>query len=158
MAIMARAANATLIALIVTYFLLVGADLFGQAVLVPFWFAEPPRSLLMFNGPVEYDSAWFWKTLTNLVIVFSLLALITNWASSRRWWLVGFIVAFIAINAISFAFIFPEFNQIAASPYSDTVDPELQAQAAAWHTRAMIRTFAAGAIGILPLIALARPR
>lgn len=154
---MTRFANATLIAASIAYMVVVGSDIFGQQVLIPVTFAEPPRSLLLYNGPVEYDSAPYWQALTSIVVALSALAVLTNWKTPRRWWVVGFFAAFFVLNALSFAFVFPEYEAIQNAPYGDYVDPELVARAEAQEIRASIRSLVALAIAVLPLHALTLP-
>lgn len=154
---MTRFANASLIAAAIAYMVVVGSDIFGQQVLIPVTFAEPPRSLLLYNGPVEYDSAPYWQTLTTIVTALAALAIVTNWKTARRWWVVGFFAAFFALNALSFAFVFPEYEAIQNTPYGDYVDPELVARAEAQEVRAAFRSIVALAIAVIPLHALTLP-
>jgi len=152
-----RLSNASLIAATMAYMIVVGADLFGQLVLIPMTFSEPPRSLFMYHGPVPYDSEPFWQTLTMLVTVLALAAVATNWAKPRRYWVLGFFIAWFVLNAISFAFVFPEYQAIQAVPYADHVDPDLLARAQAQEFKASIRAIIAILIGIVPFIALSMP-
>jgi len=152
-----KLANASLIAAAIAYMIVVGSDIFGQQVLIPVTFAEPPRSLLVYNGPVEYDSGPYWRTLTNIVIALIILAIVTNWKTPRRWWVIGFFLAFVLLNALSFAFVFPEYEAIQNTPYGNYVDPELVARAEAQKIRGSIRSLAAIAIAVIPLYALTLP-
>lgn len=155
---MEKLGNIALIALIMAYMIVVGADLFGQAVITEMTFSEPPRSLFMYHGPAPYDSAPFWQSITTIVTVLSLLALLTNWTISKRWWIGSFLVAFLILNGISFAYVFPEFQAIQSIPYSDSVDPELVTRAQTQQMWGSIRWVAALLIGILPLVCLSKPR
>lgn len=146
-----------MIATAIAYLIVVGSDLFGQLVLTPVTFAEPPRSLLLYNGPVEYDSWPYWRNLTIIVTALGLVTAIANWNTSRRWWAVGFLIAFIILNAASFAFVFPEYQAIQNAPYGDYVDPELVARAEAQSIVAAIRSAFAIAIALIPLHALTLP-
>jgi len=152
-----RLSNASLIAATMAYMIVVGADLFGQLVLIPMTFSEPPRSLFMYHGPVPYDSEPFWQTLTMIVTALALIAVVTNWAKPRRYWVLGFFVAWFILNAISFAFIFPEYQAIQSVPYADHVDPELLARAEAQEFKAGIRAVIAILIAVIPFVALTLP-
>lgn len=155
---MDKLGNIALIALSMAYMIVVGADLFGQAVLTTMTFSEPPRSLFVFHGPVPYDSAPFWRSTTTIVAVLGLLALVTNWTKPRRLWVGVFVAAYMILNAVSFAYVFPEFQAIQSIPYSDTVDPELVVRARTQQLWGGVRWVVALAIGILPLIGLSKPR
>ena len=111
----------------------------------------------MYHGPVPYDSEPFWRTLTMIVTVLSLIAVVANWAKPRRYWVLGFFVAWFILNAISFAFIFPEYQAIQSVPYADHVDPDLLARAQAQEFKAGVRAVIAISIGALPFIALSIP-
>jgi len=154
---MTKLPNLALIATAIAYLIVVGSDLFGQLVIVPVTFAEPPRSLLLYNGPVEYDSGPYWRNLTMIVTALGLLAAMANWNTPRRWWALGFLIAFAALNAASFAFVFPEYQAIQNAPYGDYVDPDLAARAEAQGIVAAVRSAFAIAIAIIPLHALTLP-
>ncbi|CAN0577585.1 unnamed protein product, partial [Laminaria digitata] len=92
------------------------------------------------------------------VAVLGLLALVTNWTKPRRLWVGVFVAAYMILNAVSFAYVFPEFQAIQSIPYSDTVDPELVVRARTQQLWGGVRWVVALAIGILPLIGLSKPR
>jgi len=148
--------TAALIALILPYFIVVGADLFGQTVLASMAFSEPPRSLAMYQGDYAYQSASFWKINTTLIGVLFIAAAALNWSTRRRWLILISLVGFIIINAVSFGYIFPMYGELVSSTYSDTVDPELQQRGAAWLLIAKVRWVAFTGLGVLLLVALTR--
>lgn len=155
---MSKLGNAALILAAMSYMIVVGADLFGQLVLTAMTFSGPPRSLHMYHGPVPYDSERFWQAMTMVVTFFAAIAVATNWTKPRRMWVAGFFIAWLALNAVSFAFVFPEYQAIQAIPYADYVDPELVKRAGAQELRGLVRSMFALAIGVLPFIALTIPR
>ena len=145
------------IALVISYFIVVGADLYGQIVIAWTTLEAPPKSLAMLQGEYVYDSAPFWKVVTTIPLILFAVSTITNWNTSRRRLLLISFVAFFAINALSFPFVFHEYLEIVSSPYSDTIDLELQRRGAAWKRLAIGRCALVVAVGILPLLALSRP-
>ena len=149
--------NVALITLIISLFVVVGADLFAQVVIASTVLAEPPRSLEMFQGDYAYDSGGFWRVATSLTMLLFVIALALNWRTPRRWLLLTSCIGFVIINALSFAFVFPEYLDIVSSAYSDTVDPDLQGRGAAWERIALVRWGAVVVLGVLLLLALARP-
>lgn len=148
------ASEAVLLALIICYYIVVGADLFAQMSITPVALEAPPRSLAMFQGEYVYDGAPFWRITTTLVTLLFAAAVAVNWQTSRRRLvLVGF-VAFIVLNVVSWYYIFPEYLDIVGSPYSDTVDAELMTRGAAWRRLAVTRWVIAAVIGLAPVLAI----
>ena len=146
-----------LMALVISYFLVLGADIFGQLVIAVTAFEAPPRSLSMFQGDYVYDSGPFWRVLTSLAMLLAALALALNWRTQRRNLLLVFFAAFMVINAVSLAYIFPAYGELVSSPFSDSVDPDLLGRGAAWRRLALTRWLISVAFGFLPLVALTRP-
>ena len=149
--------NVALIALVVSYYIVVGADIYAQAAITPVALEAPPRSLAMFQGEYVYDAAPFWRVTTTLTMVLFAVALGVNWKTTRRRLLLGAFLAFLVINIVSFAYIFPEYLDIVGSVYSDTVDPELVSRGAAWRKLALGRWAVVTMLGVFPLVALAKP-
>jgi hypothetical protein len=148
---------ATLIVLIMSYFVVVGADIYGQIVVARTVLEAPPRSLSMLQGEYTLDSSAFWRVVTTLPLILFVAAIVANWRTPRRRLLLISFGGFFVINALSFPFVFGEYLDIVASAYSDTIDPELQRRGAAWERLAFVRFAVVVALGILPLLALARP-
>ena len=146
--------TATLMGLIISYFLVLGADIFGQLAIAVTAFEAPPRSLAMFQGDYVYDSGPFWRVLTSVTTVLAALALALNWRTQRRLLLLVFFVAFMVINAISLAYIFPTYIELVSSPFSDSVDPELLVRTEGWRRLALARWLVSVAFGFLPLVAI----
>lgn len=151
-----RAATWILMALGASYFVLLGADIFGQVAIAVTAFEAPPRSLAMFQGDYVYDSGPFWRAATSLTTVLAFLALLSNWKTPRRALVLAFVVAFLVINAVSLGYIFPAYGELVSSPYSDSLDPELLGRARSWQRLAMTRWVVSMAVGFLPLLALTR--
>ena len=149
--------NLLLIGAIITHFMLVGADTYGQTAITPIALSAPPASLAMYQGDYVYDPAPFWQVTNTVALIFLVAALLINWRTPRRTLLLLTLLGSIVISAISLGYIFPEYTDIVSSTYSDTVDPELQARGSTWSVMAMTRLFAFGLLGLLPLWALTKP-
>ena len=148
--------NASLIALIISYFIVVGADLYGQIVVAWTVLEAPPSSFLMLQGEHVLDSKRFWQVVTTIPLVLFVLSIVANWNTRRRGLLLTAFVAFLIINALSFPFVFGEYLEIVSAEYRDVTDPELSSRGAAWKRLAIIRCAVVIAVGLLPLAALAR--
>ena len=76
--------NITLIALIVSCFAQIGAQLFAISVIARVVQSAPPRSFAILEGPYRYDSSTFWQIVPPITAVLFLVALIANWKTDRR--------------------------------------------------------------------------
>jgi len=81
-----------------------GAQLFAVTVIVTTLSSNPPESLSMLNGDYAYDSSDFWDVLPNITSIFLLVAILLNWKTDRKKYLIGSILVFI-IGAIYSIFI-----------------------------------------------------
>ena len=150
-------ANLSLMALIASYFIQYGGQLFALVVSANTVAKAPPRSFAMWQGEYGYDSSAFWDTVPTITAILFVVSLIANWRTIRRN-LVLFAAAMFVVGAILAMFLLmPEFAELQAIPFSDTVDAELQKRASRW---LMLDwgVWSLGAIsGIALLVALARP-
>lgn len=149
--------NIAIIGAIITHYLLVGADAYAQASIVPVALSAPPASLAMYQGEYVYSPAAFWQIANTFALGFLVAALAVNWRTPRRNLLLTTLVGSIIISIISLAYIFPEYTEIVSSAYSESVDPALYDRGATWQTIALSRLLIFGSLGFLPLWALAKP-
>ena len=150
-------ANLSLMALIVSYFMQYGGQLFALVVSASTVAKAPPRSFAMYQGEYGYDSSAFWDTVPTITAILFVIGLVANWRTSRRNLLL-FAAAMFVVGAILATFLLmPEFAELQAIPFSDVVDPDLQRRAARWLSLDWA-VWSLGAIsGIALLFALARP-
>jgi hypothetical protein len=149
--------NVTLIALIVSCFIQVGAQLFAVSIIARTVTSAPPRSFAIFEGEYGYDSTAFWQTVPPITAVLFLVALVANWQTDRRKLLLGAFTLFLLGGAVAGFYLEPVFAEIMAIGYRDVVDPELQARAATWSAFDWGVWVVALLAGIALLVALARP-
>jgi hypothetical protein len=149
--------NASLIALISSCFIQVGAQLFAILVIVRTVIAAPPRSFSIFAGEYGYDSGFFWETVPPITMVLFVVALLANWKTTRRGLLLLAVGLFLAGGVIAGVFLEPVFAEFLSIGYSDVVDPALQARAATWYAYDVAVWLLGLAAGITLLLALARP-
>ena len=81
--------NIALIALIVSCFIQIGAQLFAVSVIARVVQSAPPRSFTIFEGTYGYDSSAFWQTVPPITSVLILVSLVANWKTDRRNLLLG---------------------------------------------------------------------
>ncbi len=125
--------NLTLIALIASWFIHTGGQVFALIAVDSALVAAPPRSFAMLQGEYRYDSSAFWSTVPPLTSVLLIIALVANWRTGRRKLLLLALTLFIVIGLVSMLYLEPTFDEIKAIGYRDEVDPALQSRAAAWH-------------------------
>ena len=149
--------NITLIALISSCFMQIGGQFFALSVLVRTIAEAPPRSFAILGGEYPYDSSGFWSTVPPVTAVLFNVALIANWKTQRRLFLLVALALFVFGGLIAGIVLEPEFAKMVAIGYSDSVDPKLQSRAAHWYYLDWA-TWGIGAMsGLMLLLALARP-
>jgi hypothetical protein len=149
--------NITLIALIVSCFLQIGAQLFAISVIVRVLQSAPPRSFAILEGPYRYDSSAFWQIVPPITAALFLVALIANWKTNRRKLLLGALISFLIGGVLAGVYMEPMFARLIGIGYRDVVDPDLQARAATWYVMDWGIWVLGLAAGILLLCALTRP-
>lgn len=125
-------ATVILIALVTSCFLQVGAQLFALSVVASTIAEAPPRSFAILDGEYGYDSSAFWNTVPLITLLLFVIALITNWKSPRRKFLLVSLTLFLVAGIIAGVYLEPLFAGMIATGYSDKIDPVLQTQAARW--------------------------
>jgi hypothetical protein len=76
--------TAMLMLLIMSYFIVAGANLFETVTIATTAFAAPPASFDMYQGEYGYDGSHFWAIAPNVVLALYILTLIVNWRTPRR--------------------------------------------------------------------------
>jgi hypothetical protein len=152
-----RRSDLTLIALIVSCFIQIGAQLFAVSIIARVVQSAPPRSFAILEGPYRYDSSAFWEIVPTITAVLFLVALIGNWKTDRRKLIVAAFTLFLLGGVIAGVYLEPMFAKMIAIGYRDVVDPELQARAATWYAMDCAVWVLGLAAGITLLCALARP-
>lgn len=149
--------NVPLIASIASCFTQIGAQLFAIVVIVRTTIAAPPRSFAIYEGEYGYDSSLFWQTVPMITLALLILAIATNWRTSRRGLLLLSLGLFLVGSAIAGLVVEPGFDKLMAVGYSDVVDASLQARAATLYAYDWALWFVSLAAGLALLFALARP-
>ena len=125
--------NITLIALIASCFVQIGAQLFAVSMIARVVQSAPPRSFAILEGPYRYDSTAFWEIVPLLTGGLFLVALVANWRTDRRKLLVSAFTLFLIAGVVAGAYLEPMFAKLIAIGYRDVVDADLQTRAATWY-------------------------
>ena len=152
-----NARNLSLVALIASCFIQIGAQLFALTVVARTVAQAPPRSFAMFEGQYGYDSSAFWNTVPTITSVLLVISLTANWKTRRRNLLLTALFVFVGAALMATFVVEPVFHEMMATGYSDEVDPALQARAARWYALDWILWGLGLATGILLLLAVLRP-
>jgi len=134
-----------------------GAQLFAVSIIARTVSKAPPRSFAIFTGEYPYDSRAFWDTLPMITMVLFVIALIANWKTARRKFLLLTLALFIVGGLVAGLYLEPTFDNMIARGYADHVDPVMQKEAATWY----MVDWASWALGfvasVLLLVALVHP-
>jgi hypothetical protein len=125
--------NITLIALVASCLLQVGAQMFALSIVASTLTEAPPRSFAMLNGEYGYNSAPFWNTVPMITFLLFIIALVTNWKTQRRNLILLALTWFIIAGLLAGFYLEPAFADMVKRGYSDHVDPVLQNQTKRWY-------------------------
>jgi hypothetical protein len=149
--------NLALIAVVASWFIQIGGQVFALMAVDGTLVAAPPRSFAMLEGEYRYDSDAFWSTVPPITGLLLIIALVANWKTERRKFLLVAFVLNIAVALVSIFYLDPLFNDLNAIGYRDEVDPVLQRRAATWHAMDWAVWGVALLGGFALLLALLRP-
>ena len=149
--------NFTMMALVASTFIQIGAQLFALTVVASTVSAAPPRSFAILEGEYRYDSSVFWNTVPLITSVLFVIALIVNWKTARRNLLIFAWSLFLIGGFAAGLYLEPMFEEMKVIGFKDEVDPVLQSRAATWHALDWA-VWGTGALsGVALLFAVLRP-
>jgi hypothetical protein len=125
--------NITLAALTASALIQNGAQLFALSIIARTVSKAPPRSFAILTGEYAYDSRIFWEIVPTITLVLLLIALVTNWRTARRKFLLMTLGLFVVGALIAGLYLEPTFDAMIAQGFGDNVDPVMQRQAATWY-------------------------
>jgi hypothetical protein len=149
--------NITMMALVASCLMQIGAQLYALSVVASTVSAAPPRSFAILEGAYRYDSSAFWNTVPTITFVLFIIALVANWNTSRRKLLLFAFSLFVAGGLVAGLYLEPVFDEMKAIGFRDEVDPVLQARAAAWYASDWAVWSTGALAGAALLLALIRP-
>ena len=149
--------NITLMALVASCLMQVGAQLFALSVVASTVSAAPPRSFAILQGEYRYDSSAFWSTLPVITFSLFIVALVANWKTPRRKLLVLALTLFVIAGLAAGLYLEPIFDEMKAFGFRDEVDPALQSRAATWYAVDWAVWGTGASAGLSLLVALLRP-
>lgn len=140
----------------ISFITVIGGATYEHLAVVPVWASAVPASLSMFQGDYGLAAQRFWIPIHPVTIVLLVAALITNWRTERRSFVIAVLVGYLAILATTFVFFVPELLSITKTSFSQTVDPELTRRAKLWETLSLVRLGSLQVLAVILLLGLSR--
>lgn len=141
----------------ISFCLILGAGVYEHLSTWPIAFAEPPRSLAMFQGEYAIQPASFWRLVHPVTLLLLLAALALNWRTGRKKYILLTLGAYALALVATFIYYVPELTRIIGTPYAATVDADLQHSAGLWITLSLVRLTVIFASAIVLLFGLTKP-
>jgi hypothetical protein len=135
----------------------IGAQLFALSVVASTVSAAPPRSFAILQGEYRYDSSAFWSTLPVITFSLFIIALVANWKTPRRKFILVALTLFVIAGGAAGLYLEPVFDEMKAIGFRDEVDPVLLKRAATWHALDWAVWVTGASAGVMLLLALIRP-
>lgn len=123
----------------ISYIIVIGGATYEHLAVIPQWAAAPPASLAMWQGEYGLNSAAFWPVVHPVTFLLLIVALVLNWRTARRRFIVVTLAGYFLVAAVTGAYYLPELGSIISTPYAATVDAALTARAQAWETLSIVR-------------------
>ncbi len=154
---MLRPANLLLSLAILSYIIVIGGATYEHLAVVPQWAAAPPASLAMFQGTYGLQAQNFWIPIHPVTLLLMTAALVANWRSPRRRTIGLSLAGYVLVLVITFSHFVPELIALTSTPYSETIEPSLQARASQWETLSLVRLAFLNIVASFLLSALTLP-
>ena len=122
----------SLMALTMCAIIQAGAQLFAVSIIARTVSKAPPRSFAILAGEYAYDSRPFWDIVPMITLILFLAAIIANWKTARRKFLLSAFALYFAGGIIAMIYLEPTFDGMFARGYADYVDPVMQEEAWRW--------------------------
>src|SRR5688572_29700800 len=132
----------------ISFIVVIGGATYEHLGIVPVWASAAPASLSMFQGEYGIMPQRFWIPIHPVTLALHALALIANWKTAARNYVLITIVGYAAILVTTFIFFVPELISITQSAFSPTIDAELTRRAEMWETLSLVR------LGVLFMLAV----
>jgi hypothetical protein len=123
----------------ISFITVIGGAVYEHLAVVPIWTAAVPASLTMFQGEYALAAQNFWIPIHPVTLLLLLSALILNWRTARRNYILVGLGGYLLVLIITAVFFVPELMSLTQTTYSQTTDATLTARANNWETYSLIR-------------------
>ena len=141
----------------ISFIIVIGGATYEHAAVVPAWSAAVPESLSMFQGKYGLAPGKFWIPVHPVTLVLLISALVANWKTQRRGYILVTLIGYALILATTFAYFVPELMAITQTAYSPTVDTDLTRRANLWEALSLVRLGFLFVLAITLLMGLSKP-
>lgn len=141
----------------ISFIIVIGGATYEHAAVVPVWTSAVPASLAMFQGEYGLAAANFWIPVHPITLILLLSALIANWRTRRRNYILATLIGYVAVLAVTFVYFVPELMAITQSSYVATIDAELTRRAKRWELLSLIRLGGLLVLAVILLLGLSKP-
>ena len=141
----------------ISFIIVLGGATYEHVAVVPVWSSAVPESLSMFQGKYGLVPRPFWLSVHPVTVVLLVTALIANWKTPRRPYILATLVGYAGVLAVTFTYFVPELMAIILTPYSATVDADLTRRANLWETLSFVRWGCLVVLAIVLLLGLSKP-
>ena len=140
-----------------SFIIVIGGAFYEHAALVPIWASAVPASLAMFQGEYALAAQRFWIPIHPVTLILLITALVLNWNTARRKFIIVTITGYAAVLAITTVWFVPELLAITRSTYNNAIDPLLTQRGATWELYSLIRLVFLIVLAISLLFGLSKP-
>lgn len=128
-----------LIAASISFIIVAGGATYEHLCVVPKWKLGPPASLIMFQGPYGLAPGNFWMLIHPVTLALLVSALIANWKTARRKYIIIPLSVYVLILIITSIYFVPELMAITKTAYQPISNDGLIARSALWEKLSLVR-------------------
>ena len=140
-----------------SFTIVLGAAIYEHTAVWPNAFAEPPRSLHMFQGQYPLHAEPFWMSIHPVSLILFITSLILFWKTERRNYVLIPLTGYIIVLISTAIFFVPTLLHITRMPFSDTVNMEMKSLGQLWITLSIIRAFVLFGLSMTLFMGLTKP-
>ena len=140
----------------ISFITVIGGAAYEHLAVVPVWSSAVPASLSMFQGEYGLAASNFWIPIHPVTLGLLTAALILNWNSERRAYILTCIAGYLAVLVTTFIYFVPELLALTGSTYSTVIDGELTRRAGWWEFLSLVRLVVLILLAIILQLGLAQ--
>ena len=140
----------------ISFVVVIGGAVYEHLAVVPVWSAAVPASLTMFQGEYRLAAQNFWIPIHPITLALLVAALLLNWRTAGRNYLLTTIGGYVVVLAITMVYFVPELMALTQSAYSATVNQELTRRAGVWEALSIARLVFLIFLAVMLLLGLSR--
>lgn len=123
----------------ISFVTVIGGAVYEHLAVVPVWTSAVPASLTMMQGKYAITPYRFWIPIHPVTMSLLLIAMILNWRTERRKFVITTIAGYASVLLVTFLYFVPELLTLTGASYSIDVDPALTRRAGIWEILSLIR-------------------